>query len=664
MIDSIRLQKWKSHLDSRFAFSRGTNGLVGIMGSGKSSVLDALSFALYGTFPALKSRKLSLDDVIMSSPQEMKSASVELAFSFDGKLYEVRRSIEKGRGTKAEIRENGTLLDVGPSSVTKVVTETLKMDYDLFSRAVYSEQNSLDFFLTIPKGQRMKIIDSLLKIDLFEKARSSSVSLANRLEYGVKESVKSVEEMEKGFDIGKEKALEDEIFNGRAQKKAEEKRLDEKQSSLREKEMELGEMEKISRETAKLRLSIGRNEGIIYGLQRELELLGEETPVNLAEAEEGLHESSRALMEEEEKENTIRSKAGSLSLRKKELQKSNTRIRDMKTCPVCLMSMDESHREGASKEIEAEIVGIDEELDDLSKELGLIKKVIEEKRAKRESCENLLAEGRERERARKRRETCFSEMGERKKKLAEEKISLKGLEEKWSEDRFSRMAKEREELLEEASALRQKILGLEELFGEKEETLRIIKERRESLERVKEETRENEELLGSMKTFNSALLATQDELRKLFVDEVNEAMGRVWEHLYPYGDFSSARIVVSEGDYSLELLRKDGWTDAELASGGEKSIACLALRIAFSLALAPNLRWLVLDEPTHNLDSRAVEALAEVLHERASSLVEQIFLITHDERLENAVTGSLYHLGRDKGRGEPTRIEIIEQAAI
>src|SRR5207245_7759221 len=46
---------------------------------------------------------------------------------------------------------------------------------------IYSEQNGIDYFLTIPKGQRMKKIDELLTIDKFEKARANSVSMTNKM---------------------------------------------------------------------------------------------------------------------------------------------------------------------------------------------------------------------------------------------------------------------------------------------------------------------------------------------------------------------------------------------------------------------------------------------------------------------------------------------------
>jgi DNA repair exonuclease SbcCD ATPase subunit len=138
-------------------------------------------------------------------------------------------------------------------------------------------------------------------------------------------------------------------------------------------------------------------------------------------------------------------------------------------------------------------------------------------------------------------------------------------------------------------------------------------------------------------------------------------MQEIWEYLYPYGDFPNIKLMIEEGDYALKLQTIDGkWINVDgIASGGERSIAVLALRVSFSLVLAPSLKILILDEPTHNLDNQGVEELANLLRERLSSLLSQIFIITHNEHLESAITGNLYHLTRDKSKDMPTIANLI-----
>ena len=94
-------------------------------------------------------------------------------------------------------------------------------------------------------------------------------------------------------------------------------------------------------------------------------------------------------------------------------------------------------------------------------------------------------------------------------------------------------------------------------------------------------------------------------------------MQDVWLQIYPYGDYPAIRLNAGKDDYLLEAatgcwLTERHWVDLNgIASGGEKSIACLAMRISMSMVIVPNLRWLILDEPTHNIDENGINKLVQ-----------------------------------------------------
>jgi DNA repair exonuclease SbcCD ATPase subunit len=195
---------------------------------------------------------------------------------------------------------------------------------------------------------------------------------------------------------------------------------------------------------------------------------------------------------------------------------------------------------------------------------------------------------------------------------------------------------------------------------EKRKRLDELESRSKLAEGYKLEIRKLEALADQLNLLESSLIVTQEQLRKNFVSAVNQAMQIIWEKVYPYKDLYGCKLGISDGDYLLQLQDSTGWIPVDgVASGGERSIACLTLRMAFSLVLAPQLSWLVLDEPTHNLDSNAVEELSNVLRENVSDLVEQVFLITHDPLMENAVSGYLYRMERDKEKDAPTQAILI-----
>ena len=189
MIQKLILENWRSHSHSELEFDKGTNVIVGTMGAGKTSVTDAICFAFFGTFPSLQSRKIKLDEIIKNKPNQEQKTKVMLYFKIKDEEYSIKREIELGKGTTvSELRKEGLLIE-GPQNqrTTERITKLLQVDYELFSRAVYAEQNNIDYFLEIPKSQRKQKIDELLRISKFENARKNLNTLTNRLNERIKE---------------------------------------------------------------------------------------------------------------------------------------------------------------------------------------------------------------------------------------------------------------------------------------------------------------------------------------------------------------------------------------------------------------------------------------------------------------------------------------------
>jgi DNA repair exonuclease SbcCD ATPase subunit len=219
-----------------------------------------------------------------------------------------------------------------------------------------------------------------------------------------------------------------------------------------------------------------------------------------------------------------------------------------------------------------------------------------------------------------------------------------------------------ENILKIESEINTHLSNISPLKIEKQRLIEEIQNKLNVLEKYKMEVKKLQNISEQLKFLESGLLATQEQLRKDFVLVVNQAMQSIWEELYPYKDFYSIRLAIEGGDYILQLQDSTGWVNADgIVSGGERSMAALALRIAFSLVLAPQLKWLVLDEPTHNLDRKAVEELGIILRENITNFVDQIFLITHDPSLEEAVSGYLYRFEREKEKDGVTKTSLVSE---
>jgi len=787
MINKIQLKNWRSHLDTDLEFTSGTNAILGPMGSGKSSVMNAICFGLFGTFPDLQTRKIKLDDIIMNKPSVKNESQISVDFTIDDKTYTVMRVIERNKGTTySEIREGDKLLD-SPNAqrVTELVEKLLKINYELFSRAIYSEQNGLDYFLRLSRGERMKRIDNLLMIDKFEGARSNAVTLRNRLaekkdalqsvadiedfkelkknlddiDYSLKKLNETKSNLSKEFDEKKinMKSLEKEVkelegiektlntLNNRKnslegsmkevkhsidnfRKDANDKTLDVSHEELKDTEKLIKkhqeELNKSRKEQEALTRNISENETKIGFLEskikeiqtdisKKLEL---ENKISSIEKEFGKN-LIQALEKKKEELEAIQRTNSELLTKIEQTEESLSKIsKTHDKCPVCESKISTERRSSLiadyqdriksyngslkeNKEAFAALKQMVKETGEASKNFEIysekikefkgIEKEIEEK--KKDHRTLIEAVSRKKQDLEKNRSGIF-EIEESLEKSKNKQQQLKSAIEKLidlkdKEEKFSNLENQLEELNKEISGCSKKtsdknleklritltetasriseisarINGLVEIILERENRRKDCQIKIQQAEKQKEEIKLLESLVLGLKIFEKALEKTQTQLRENFVDTVNYTMDQIWPDIYPYKDFGSARLGIKERNYILQVQSSSGeWIDVDgIVSGGERSIASLALRIAFSSVLAPQLKWLVLDEPTHNLDSKAVEDLSETLKTRVGDFADQVFLITHEKTLENAVTGQLYRLSRNKELDDFSRIEKV-----
>lgn len=789
MITKVSLKNWRSHKESTLEFIAGTNGLVGILGSGKSSVLDAICFALFGTFPNLQSKKLKLEDLIMKKPEPSNYAEVEVEFfSGSGEKYSVKRVIEKAKGTSlSELKQNGKVIESpSPTRVTEVVEKVLKINYDLFSKAIYSEQNSLDYFLTIAKGQRMKRIDELLMIDKFEKARMNTVSLINKLaerktakqtsfeQIDVEKLQRMIEDLNNSIlaSESERKLYEDDLQNYKTQRESLERdytnlsnlraeietlRREDKgyASAMEQMYVSLEKFERSSKNADKEGLEksfkevskIARDmEGILSDKRKDYERIQEQATRARTEAEfvrrekldrleselaekmraqEILDRNKKLLSKDlekdiEEKKLLIERLVGEVEVFKikiRDLQEVISELQSSESkCPICDSKLTEERKillikkrafdiekfkeklvsaarkkeagEEDLKNLEEAANKLDEMLETV-KDLDKIKTELDNTKnvyaILSESSTKLEEEMKQLRRFVEETEKKFLEISQQKQqleftysqindylenkgrfsvfsqKLEEVRLHLREKESIFAGRNLGDLEIELRKVFGKEKELEVKISGAREILQEKHGRLKDYENMMSIATKEKEEVAKLERILQELKKFELGLKKTQEELRKEFVTSVNFTMNTLWADLYPYQDFIGIKLAIEESDYVLQLQERTGsWVNVEgFASGGERSLAALTLRIAFALVLAPQLKWLVLDEPTANLDAKSVEDLAFTLSDKIGNFIDQVFLITHDERLENAITGNLYKFERDKARDGATNAVLV-----
>src|SRR5262249_21630870 len=135
---------------------RGLVGIVGPIGAGKSSILDATAFALYGKTPAVERDTKSLIH------QLCDECHVELRFEVDGQVWRAVRSLRRKGASGHQLERLAT--DDAEAAVdervqqealvTERVEQLLGMDFKAFCRSVLLAQNRFSDFLKATPGER------------------------------------------------------------------------------------------------------------------------------------------------------------------------------------------------------------------------------------------------------------------------------------------------------------------------------------------------------------------------------------------------------------------------------------------------------------------------------------------------------------------------------
>ncbi len=182
MLKSLYLKNWKSHKETTIEFSKGANVLVGNIGAGKTSIVEGIAFCLFGTTQSVVSKSISIKDLITQKPNKETEASLVLELEIDENTYKIERHIFETKSSQARIYCNDLLIaGPKPQDVNKKIEELFFVNFDLFMRANYSEQNQLDFFVRIQPRERKIIFDNVFGIDIFESLEKNSKQVLTRL---------------------------------------------------------------------------------------------------------------------------------------------------------------------------------------------------------------------------------------------------------------------------------------------------------------------------------------------------------------------------------------------------------------------------------------------------------------------------------------------------
>jgi DNA repair protein SbcC/Rad50 len=188
----LTLKNFLSYRDSTLDF-RGlhTACICGSNGAGKSSLLEAITWAVWG-----ESRAAAEDDVIHTGSKDVR---VDFAFQANGQIYRVIRTRNRGGSGGLEFQVETpsgfkALTGKGIRATQDLILEHIKLDYDTFINSAYLRQGRADEFMLKRPAERKEILAELLKLNQYDRLEERAKELSRQLKA-------RGEEIERSLDV-------------------------------------------------------------------------------------------------------------------------------------------------------------------------------------------------------------------------------------------------------------------------------------------------------------------------------------------------------------------------------------------------------------------------------------------------------------------------------
>ncbi|GKS67340.1 chromosome segregation protein SMC [Nitrosarchaeum sp.] len=678
MITAIELGDFLSHSETNLEFGNGVTVFVGQNGAGKSSIIDAITFALFGQH----TRKSNKGLIKRGSNQGY--AKVE--FSINGKQYQAVRKIDNRGGLAAKFTEknNDEFLEIAAGerkqfgeSMTSEIEKTIGLGFEKLKIASIVQQGELNAIIKAKPKEFKELLNAIIGIDKLDVASEIMKIITKNF----REKIKN--------DVGYDDTHIDILLRDLQKYNTELEESKPQKEQLNEKQMEL--QREISTLRAKLEIETPKIDKI-----NQLELRKKELQSYVKTA---IQEIQREIDEKEHKirdcegcfEHIYTKKDSESKMEKVELavEENQKRIQDLTSqiaslkekldlaekiqlkdnkCPVCDSKVEKLNPIFQKEHLIQEILNINEQINSIEKERIMYNQKRIEFSQKLQNARD--AEATLRAHSIKDQEDLRKIRDEIKiKKNSVQNIPISNnsnLLEISQIDSHAKMIFENITKLEqETEGFNQKeFLNLKKIIDEKQIELSRIDQHIgaviQKITKYHEQIKTIQDIVLNLKIVKKYVEKLDTIQINIFNRDGPVAMSlRSWalntisikssEYLTLLNT-KIQRIVLSEKtrDISISCYSKTEVLDIESLSGGEQVSVALALRLGMaSLLGASNLNLMILDEPTTHLDAERKKALVGVLSQLSDitsvGKPMQFIIITHDaEIFEDSNVDKIY----------------------
>ena len=666
IIKKIKLENIRSYIDQVIEFPLGKTLFEGDIGSGKSTILMAIEFGLFGLGSEKAGSLLRVGET---------EGSVSVIFESDGKDYTVQRHLVKKRNSINQddcvLKTNDRATPYSASEIKEKVLEILnfneppnpKAQSVIYRYAIYTPQEEMKAILLQRPDDRLQTLRRAFRIEDYLVAKENTKDLATEIR------TRSKELSGAASDIQELKSKVAELVATITNKKSEVlalkkqhtekleflKDLNEKREDLRKKQLLL--KEEAGKSEALIILVQEKKQEIDEGEKRINDLNGKIKKVQprISELESFGNPSEKT---EKDLKDQVRSLEGEQTNLISQEAEVRAKFNDYKSilengvCPTCDRAV-ESHSFGERVEHrQIELQALDKKIQDCKNNLGNAKKTLEEKRKFDEAHSRLgdlkssLAGYNEDLSAwDKIIRGASKALGDAEVKLSSVRSSIQKLEQVSSdlaliESKYADEDREQQELGRRISSLESSIHGWENQTSDYEESIRKKREQKEKSDKL------NEYQIWIQDYF----VPTVDAIEKQVMMRINQEFDSQFQKWFGMlVDDPGKQAKVDEN--FTPIIQQDGIDqDVTYLSGGEKTSVALAYRLALNaivrrVSIGMHSNLLILDEPTDGFSKEQLGKVREILDELHSP---QIILVSHEKELES-FADQIYRVTKSDG---------------
>jgi len=674
-IKRIALNNIRSYEKEELSFPEGSTLLSGDIGSGKTSILLAIEFALFGLQPGQRG-----GSILRNGAQD---GSVLLELDVDGQDVIIERSLKRGKTITQDycaITIDGITKEIAVTELKDKVLEILNYPKEfqkkqnlLYKFTVYTPQEEMKAIILEDPEARINTLRHVFGVDKYKKILENVSILTTKIreEKRLREGMTANLENDKIFLLSREEELESKHHN----LSSVEKELflkTEKRKMIQEEREEIlkkrDEKNKLNQELEKTKLiilnkkeTLSNNSKIIdelkFQIKELIKLKIDEADLSKLKLEILSKKQEKKKIDEKRLE--VNSQIASLNSKNEENKRVEDNISHLDICPTCLQMVDPNYRANVMLKISSDTTENNKKLKELNNE----------KKELLEKANSLDNES--------------SELEKKQQELNIAKIKVQGIDEK--SKRLDELDKSNSFLYGDIGILDQHLENLNKSIFDLKKYDNIFDQKQRELDESMREERTAEikvaELKKEIEVFSRQITDLKDRIRKTEeikqkLDHMSEIESWLSKKFIPVISFIEKNVMIKlksefsnlfaewfymlvsdnfnvrlSDDFTPIIEQHDYEIDYQYLSGGERTAIALAYRLSLNQVINSMLSRIktrdlvILDEPTDGFSDQQLDKMRDVLQQLN---VKQLIIVSHEQKIEGFVE-NVIRFRKEKG---------------